>query len=153
MNKLHQTLHQRQTQELTLRPKMLQSLNMLALPVLELDLYLKNELISNPMLEIRDPLNDEENPPDRKEQEFEIEKSDTEADPEVERTIEEVKELSDILDHWNEVNTAGKNYSVAKEEEFNPVQILKSKSKEQILLIRLKNYQSGKLKKNLLRNL
>ncbi len=120
MSKLFQSTNQRQSQELSLKPKMLQSLTMLALPVLELDSYLKNELMANPMLEIKDPSIEEDSPPEKKEEEVK-ETSETETDPEMQKTIEELKELSEVLDHWNEINQSGGNYAKLKEDEPKPL--------------------------------
>jgi DNA-directed RNA polymerase specialized sigma54-like protein len=53
MAPLEHTLQLRQKQELALKPKMLQSLKMLSLPALELEVYIKQELVNNPLLELR----------------------------------------------------------------------------------------------------
>jgi DNA-directed RNA polymerase specialized sigma54-like protein len=45
---MDQYLSLKQKQELALKPKMLQSLKMLALPILELESYIKQELEANP---------------------------------------------------------------------------------------------------------
>ncbi|RLC49875.1 MAG: RNA polymerase sigma-54 factor [Candidatus Cloacimonadota bacterium] len=101
MNKLKQTLLYKQTQNLLLKPKMLQSLEMLALPLLELETQLKQELETNPMLELAEVKEDEE-------QNEEIENdaveqvTENEDDEELRRTLKETEELSEILDSWNE---------------------------------------------------
>ena len=99
-----QHLGLRQKQELALKPKMLQSLKMLALPILELESYIKQELESNPLLEIREE-KDEETTDDttlkeNRENAASIEDQDG-LDSES-NTIDEVKELTEILDQWNE---------------------------------------------------
>ncbi|HPR18523.1 MAG TPA: RNA polymerase sigma-54 factor, partial [Candidatus Cloacimonadota bacterium] len=60
MNKIRQTLYQKQTQNLLLKPKMLQSLEMLAMPLMQLEMHLKQEMITNPMLELVDERQDDE---------------------------------------------------------------------------------------------
>ena len=54
MSAMEQYLSLKQKQELALKPKMLQSLKMLALPILELESYIKQELVNNPLLELRE---------------------------------------------------------------------------------------------------
>jgi len=99
MNRLKQTLLYKQTQNLLLKPKMLQSLEMLALPLLELETKLKQELETNPMLELAEVKEEEE-------QNTEIENDTVEStdvdDEELQRTLKETEELSEILDSWNE---------------------------------------------------
>ncbi len=102
---LDQYLSLRQKQELALKPKMLQSLKMLALPVLELESYIKQELENNPLLELREDKDEE----DIDEGSFEaphpessvsIEESET-CDENC-QTLNEAKELTEILDQWND---------------------------------------------------
>ncbi|MCF7858671.1 MAG: RNA polymerase factor sigma-54 [Candidatus Cloacimonetes bacterium] len=104
MKKIRQTLVQKQTQNLLLKPKMLQSLEMLAMPMMQLETHLKQEMITNPMLEIPD-LDDDENSSDDDEkitdQLDEDIRSETE-DEELKKTLEETKELSEILDSYSE---------------------------------------------------
>ena len=99
-----QHLGLRQKQELALKPKMLQSLKMLALPILELESYIKQELESNPLLEIREEKDeettDETTLKENRENAASIEDQDG-LDSES-NTIDEVKELTEILDQWNE---------------------------------------------------
>ncbi|MCF7792420.1 MAG: RNA polymerase factor sigma-54 [Candidatus Cloacimonetes bacterium] len=104
MSKLRQTLYQKQTQSLLLKPKMLQSLEMLAMPLMQLETHLKQEMITNPMLELLDrkPEEDEENQQEEKEEKQEKELDDLSDDPELQKTLEETKELSEILDNFNE---------------------------------------------------
>ncbi|HPH61671.1 MAG TPA: RNA polymerase sigma-54 factor, partial [Candidatus Syntrophosphaera sp.] len=54
MSILSQNISLKQRQELALKPKMLQSLKMLSLPILELEDYIKQELEQNPLLELRE---------------------------------------------------------------------------------------------------
>lgn len=101
---LSQHLGLRQKQELALKPKMLQTLKMLALPILELESYIKQELENNPLLEIREEKDEETSgetaSKDGSENASTIEDQDG-LDSES-STIEEVKELTEILDQWNE---------------------------------------------------
>lgn len=130
MPKLFQNIAQRQTQNLKLKPKMLQSLNMLAMPILDLDLYLKNELIENPLLEIEDPDNNVEDPPATEEKEEVIE-LDAESDSaEIRETIQEAQELSEALDHWDDMNYTGIEHIQSKETDFEPQQLLRSSTQK-----------------------
>ena len=108
MSKMRQTLYQKQTQSLLLKPKMLQSLEMLAMPLMQLETHLKQEMISNPMLELLDQKSDEDNNTEELATEAKKEEKDelgiTSDDPEVQKTLEESKELSEILDTFNEYN-------------------------------------------------
>ena len=102
---LDQYLSLRQKQELALKPKMLQSLKMLALPILELESYIKQELINNPLLELRDEKDEEDlEAPSRDaaapESSTPIEESES-CDESCE-TLSEAKELTEILDQWND---------------------------------------------------
>lgn len=104
MSTLSQHIGLRQKQELALKPKMLQSLKMLALPILELESYIKQELENNPLLEMReekdDVSQDESKIKENGENANSIEDQDG-LDSES-STIDEVKELTEILDQWNE---------------------------------------------------
>ena len=100
-----QTLVQKQTQNLLLKPKMLQSLEMLAMPLMQLETHLKQEMINNPMLELLE-FNDDEDVSNEtkekvKEQLNEDIQNETE-DEELKKTLEETKELSEILDSYSE---------------------------------------------------
>lgn len=105
---MDQYLSLRQKQELALKPKMLQSLKMLALPILELESYIKQELVNNPLLELReekdeddiDERNFEQSTPESK---ANLEESD-EITPHCE-TLSEAKELTEILDQWNDYHS------------------------------------------------
>ena len=110
MNKIRQTLYQKQTQNLLLKPKMLQSLEMLAMPLMQLETHLKQEMITNPMLELLEPRQDGDDF-DEQEDQTEPEESPagseddvdfSEDNPELQKTLEETRELSEILDAYNE---------------------------------------------------
>ncbi|MBN1948598.1 MAG: RNA polymerase factor sigma-54 [Candidatus Cloacimonetes bacterium] len=110
MSKLRQNMYQKQTQSLLLKPKMLQSLEMLAMPLLELEIHLKQEMIDNPLLELLDA-RDEDEPEEAEEtEEYSEDKAEKpeEADPditsdeELQKTLAETQELSEILDSYNE---------------------------------------------------
>jgi RNA polymerase sigma-54 factor len=105
MAPMEHSLSLRQKQELALKPKMLQSLKMLSLPALELEVYIKQELVNNPLLELREEKDEEEL------EEFTPEKSSVESETPLEsprsdaesgQTLSEAKELTEILDQWNE---------------------------------------------------
>ncbi len=105
MGSLEQYINLRQKTELALKPKMLQSLKLLSLPILELETYIKQELVNNPLLELREDKDDEDLEEGRNEyQETESNKTleDTSADEEIKQTLSEAKELTDILDQWND---------------------------------------------------
>jgi RNA polymerase sigma-54 factor len=105
MNRLEHHLSLKQKQELALKPKMLQSLKMLALPVLELESYIKQELVNNPLLELREEKDDEDidettfeaAPPESKATIEEAEDNEEHC-----QTLSEARELTEILDQWNE---------------------------------------------------
>jgi len=105
-------------QVLALKPKMLQSLQMLSLPLLELEMHIKQELQVNPILELQE-----------EEEEFDFEKTekeddspesnsetdeagvDSEADELMNQGIEEIKEFSEILDDFQEFHREHKDDS------------------------------------------
>jgi len=102
---LEQTISLRQKQELALKPKMLQSLKLLALPALELELYIKQELVANPLLELRDEKDEEdleEFTPEVTSNENDLAIEDPENVPEFGKTLSEAKELTEVLDQWND---------------------------------------------------
>lgn len=110
MASLEHILSLRQKQELALKPKMLQSLKMLALPALELEVYIKQELINNPLLELRDEKDEEdlgELPADNNVKESETALENPQSDEEHGQTLAEAKELTDTLDQWNEFHQDG----------------------------------------------
>jgi len=113
MNKIHMNhnISQKQTQNLLIKPKMLQSLQLLAAPILELEAYLTQELQKNPMLELVDDEVDYENeeaaPDDNPESELsdediEILRQKEEEESHFQEILEEAKELSEVLDSWQE---------------------------------------------------
>jgi RNA polymerase sigma-54 factor len=105
MASLGHTLQLRQKQELALKPKMLQSLKMLSLPALELEVYIKQELVNNPLLELREEKEEEdleEFTPEAASVESETPLESTVSDPEAGQIFSEAKELTDTLDQWNE---------------------------------------------------
>ncbi|MDN5354890.1 MAG: polymerase sigma-54 factor [Candidatus Cloacimonadota bacterium] len=93
-----QKLSQKLSQNLLLKPKMLQSLEMLAMPIMQLETYLKHELVNNPMLELQ------EDKPEEAEQQEEETEGENQEDKQLEKTLAEAEELSEILDFWNENN-------------------------------------------------
>lgn len=114
MSAMEQYLSLKQKQELALKPKMLQSLKMLALPILELESYIKQELVNNPLLELRE----EKDEDDIDESNFE--QSTPESSTPIEEsdmnenhleTLAEAEELTEILDTWNEYHSSYEGWS------------------------------------------
>lgn len=110
---MDQYLSLRQKQELALKPKMLQSLKMLALPILELESYIKQELVNNPLLELREEKDEEESVElnhdgSAPESATPIEESET-CDESC-QTLNEAKELTEILDQWNDYHQSSETW-------------------------------------------
>ncbi|MDP8219804.1 MAG: RNA polymerase factor sigma-54 [Candidatus Stygibacter frigidus] len=107
---LNHNLHQRQTQTLLIKPKMLQSLEILAAPIIELETFLLHELQKNPMLELIEdnPEDEAENPNDQSEEKSETQDESGE-DQELQELREEARELSEVLDSWQEYNSDQQN--------------------------------------------
>lgn len=119
MTNIDHFLYQRHTQELALNPKMLQSLKMLALNQLEFEMQLKEELASNPILEISEEEDEllkqdvpkvEEAYDNKEEEEAESEESE-----ELKQTIEELKEFSEVLDEWADYHRESRGESRSKD--------------------------------------
>lgn len=105
MSILDQHLSLRQKQELALKPKMLQSLKMLALPILELENYIKQELENNPLLELREDKDEESTEENDFSDAAQESKAPLEETGDLEKhgkTLSEARELTEILDQWNE---------------------------------------------------
>lgn len=117
MAKLQQFQSQKLVQKLELKPKMLQSLQMLAMPIMQLEMHLKHELINNPMLELAEENYEPETISEKEEEQIE--------DKEIEKTIEEAKELSEILDEWKEYHSSASSSSVA-DDDFRPETVAKA---------------------------
>ncbi len=103
MSTLSQNISLKQKQELALKPKMLQSLKMLSLPILELEDYIKQELEQNPLLELREEKDEEEQENlETPAQESKEPLDDTRSSEELGQTLNEARELTEILDQWND---------------------------------------------------
>ncbi|MCB5247345.1 MAG: RNA polymerase factor sigma-54 [Candidatus Cloacimonetes bacterium] len=105
MSPLSQNLNLKQKQELALKPKMLQSLKMLSLPILELEAYIKQELEQNPLLELREEKDEEELERENLETPAAESKEaleDSQSSGEQGQTLNEARELTEILDQWND---------------------------------------------------
>lgn len=102
--KINQNISQKQTQTLLIKPKMLQSLEILQAPIIELETFLIQELQKNPMLELVEENPDEESSETQnsdvseKGEDSEVESQEAE----VEKLLEETKELSEVLDSWQD---------------------------------------------------
>lgn len=93
---------------MALKPKMLQSLKMLALPILELESYIKQELVNNPLLELREEKDEDDIDEKNFEQSSPEGKESLEESPDPENhcdTIAEARELTEILDNWNDYHS------------------------------------------------
>ncbi|MBP7205288.1 MAG: RNA polymerase factor sigma-54 [Candidatus Cloacimonetes bacterium] len=114
MSTLEQHITLKQRQELALKPKMLQSLKMLSLPILELEDYIKQELEQNPLLELREEKDEEELEPGTEETpESKESLDDPRSSEELGQTLSEARELTEILDQWNEYHL---NYESSHDE-------------------------------------
>lgn len=116
MSTLNQHIGLKQKQELALKPKMLQSLKMLAMPILELEAYIKQELQNNPLLELRDEKDEEDLDNSNFSQDTpESNKAidDVDAEESAKDSAAEIRQLTEILDQWNEYHTGsgGSSYS------------------------------------------
>lgn len=117
MTDIQQIISHKQVQELALKPKMLQSLQLLVLPQMELEMQLKRELELNPILELQEEEEEyskeerakeeqERNEDSKKEEQAEEEEI---ADELLQESINEIKEFSDILDVWKEHHREGRD--------------------------------------------
>lgn len=115
MSRISQNVSLKVKQELALRPKILQSLKMLALPVLELESYIKQELQQNPLLELREEKEgDERMETDEPITESDASQDDADGDNEMDDTVDEAKKLTEILDQWSEFHYHSGSGSVSE---------------------------------------
>ncbi len=117
---MKQDISQKQKQTQVMKPAMIKSLEMLQKPILELREFLREAIIDNPMLELEEnedepQTNEEENSGELNKEEPTEEKKENE-DEEINNTLKEAEELSEILDYWNEEysGSGGKAVSVEK---------------------------------------
>ncbi|MBN2460715.1 MAG: RNA polymerase factor sigma-54 [Candidatus Cloacimonetes bacterium] len=129
MTRIRQTLSHKQTQNLLLKPKMLQSLEMLAMPLMELETHLKQEMITNPMLELKEQRDDEDETEEELSPDKETEPGETREDENEEKepdeTLDDTKELSEILDAYNEYHEEN-IYRYQQSERVNLEQLVRS---------------------------
>src|SRR5688572_214263 len=91
-------------QELKINPRLYQAMDLLYMPLLDLQQHLKQELLNNPFLEMVEPEEEEEN------------ENDTETEAEVEGSAEQTeKTQSDEID-WEEILLDGFDAGGRKEE-------------------------------------
>ena len=116
--RINQNISQRQTQNLLIKPKMLQSLEILAAPIMELETFLAMELQKNPMLEMLDDDDSdlEKVQKDEPEKDKEDKNSDDAPSEEMKELMEETRQLSEILDSWAEYSTDNHSIRQASEE-------------------------------------
>jgi len=125
MAKLQQALSNKQTHHLELRPKMLQSLKLLAMPLMELDVHIKEEMIANPMLEINEETDENKNTNEEKVKN--IEEIENTENNDLKKTVDEAKELSEILDQWNDYHSTTRVSRGSQEEQPNPENFIKAR--------------------------
>lgn len=119
MSGMNQHIALKQKQELALKPKMLQSLKMLALPILELESYIKQELETNPLLELRDEKDEEDledAPYEQSAPESNTPLEDVDSPEAQNETVAEARELTEILDQWNDYHSGSGDYSRSEAE-------------------------------------
>jgi len=98
-------LVQKQVQKLVLTPKMQQAMYMLQLPLLELETYLRQELVENPVLE------EESTPPEEQESTASTEETSSSDENEEERILEGFE------DAWSEYYYEGSDFARPREDE------------------------------------
>src|SRR3954469_14022430 len=95
--------HTQLKQELKINPRLYQAMDLLYMPLLDLQQHLKQELLNNPFLEMVEPEEEED-------------ENDTETEPEVEGSAAETeKQHSDEID-WEEILLDGFDAGGRKEE-------------------------------------
>ena len=97
---------------MVLKPKMLQSLKLLTMPLMELEAQIKQEMIQNPMLEIMDYENEDDLEQKEKKEATEAEEK---VDEELKKTLEETEQLSEILDSYNDLYRENSGRQVKQE--------------------------------------
>jgi len=120
MSTMNQHISLKQKQELALKPKMLQSLKMLSLPILELESYIRQELQGNPLLELREEKDDEDRQNEdaqQEQQESSTALDDVDSPEELTAASKEARQLTDILDQWNEYHASSDSYRGEVEQE------------------------------------
>src|SRR4249919_3960459 len=74
--RLDTSMHQRMDQRMILAPRMIQSMEILQLPIMDLQARVNQELDENPALELKDPIDEEPSPDEAGPTYFEEAKSD-----------------------------------------------------------------------------
>ena len=120
-------------QELKINPRLYQAMDLLYMPLLDLQQHLKQELLNNPFLEMVEPEEEEE-------------ENETESEPAVEGSAEETeKQHSDEID-WEEIlldgfDTGGRKEEHEEREYYEPVTVdsrdLSDHLRDQITLLDL----------------
>src|SRR5881296_544649 len=124
-------------QELKINPRLYQAMDLLYMPLLDLQQHLKQELLNNPFLEMVEPEDEEEENENENETETEVE---------VEGSAEETeKQHSDEID-WEEIlldgfDTGGRREEHEEREYYEPVTVdsrdLSDHLRDQIALLEL----------------
>ncbi len=111
MTPINQNISSKMLQELALKPKMLQSLQLLILPQSELDMRIRQELMQNPLLELLEEEDELEKEPildiDDNEEDIPDEDRD-DGDNLLDKSIEELRDFSEVLDEFNEYHKESK---------------------------------------------
>src|SRR5687768_16151898 len=124
--------HTQLKQELKINPRLYQAMDLLYMPLLDLQQHLKQELLNNPFLEMVEPEEDED-------------ENESEEETEVETSPEQEKQKSDEID-WEEILLEGFDAGGRKEEHeereyFEPVTVdsrdLSDHLRDQITLLDL----------------
>ena len=99
-----QNRNQKMSREQFQKTKLVDSIKMLTMSTLELEMALKQEISENPVLELDDDI-DEEITISQKNSEDEDKTDEKETDDELSQTLQDAKELSEVLDSWNEYHS------------------------------------------------
>src|SRR5579862_5801701 len=100
---ISQNFTQRMEQKLVMTRQMIQSIEMLQLPLMDLQQNINQEVVSNPWLELLDGDLTQEAPP--KEGERQPDVIIDEKPPENNETDARVKRLETLMNEWNDPNT------------------------------------------------
>ena len=140
MSRLNQHISLKVKQELALKPKMLQSLKMLALPILELESYIRQELQANPLLELREEKEDDdlqETSEDQSTPESNTELEDVDSQEEVTEAQEEARQLTEVLDQWNEYHSNNEYQRTESDKDYGESLIRYEENSKEIFLAQL----------------
>src|SRR3954471_119499 len=122
-------------QELKINPRLYQAMDLLYMPLLDLQAHLKQELLNNPFLDMIEPEEDEE----ENENETESETVEAEAAPEEEKTAADEIDWEEIL--LDGFDAGGRREEHEEREDYEPVTVdtrdLADRLRDQISLLEL----------------